>query len=79
MGRVASKVNDAQSNLPPGAGPSLVYDDFGDVYGILYALTGDGLSMAELEEYAKDIRTQLLMVDGVAKVQLDGVSRKSFT
>ena len=70
------KVNDAQGNLPPGAGPSLVYDDFGDVYGILYALTGEGLSMAELEEYAKDIRTELLMVDGVAKVNLDGVQQE---
>ena len=36
------KVNDAQSKLPPGAGPSLVYDDLGYVYGVYYAVYGDG-------------------------------------
>ena len=40
------KVNDAQRRLPPGAGPSLVLDDFGDVFGIFLALSGDGFSYA---------------------------------
>ncbi len=50
------KVNDYQAQLPPGAGPSAVNDDFGDVYGIYVVLTGDGYTMAELKEYAKFLR-----------------------
>ena len=42
------KVNDVQGELPPGAGPSVVNDDFGDVYGVFFALTGKGLSNAQL-------------------------------
>jgi len=38
------KVNDVQSKLPPGVQPSIVYDDFGDVYGIFFAVTGEGYS-----------------------------------
>ncbi|MCI5165625.1 MAG: efflux RND transporter permease subunit, partial [Candidatus Electrothrix sp. GM3_4] len=41
------KVGDAQVILPPGAGPSMVKDDFGDVYGVLFAITGDGYSYQE--------------------------------
>jgi len=43
------KVGDAQSQLPPGAGPSVVNDDFGDVYGIFFAIYGDGPSTEDLE------------------------------
>lgn len=50
------KVNDIQSKLPPGAGPSIVNDDFGDVYGIFLALTGAGFSLAELNEIAKELK-----------------------
>ena len=40
-----NKINDAQGDLPPGIEPPQVNDDFGDVYGIFYALTGDGLTL----------------------------------
>ncbi len=50
------KINDVQSQLPPGAGPSIVNDDFGDVYGVFFALTGDGLSNAELRDYADELK-----------------------
>ncbi|MCP4249165.1 MAG: efflux RND transporter permease subunit, partial [bacterium] len=53
------KVHDAQSKLPPGAGPSLVYDDFGDVYGVYYAIYGDGYSYAELKDYVDLLRREL--------------------
>ncbi len=66
------KVNDAQSQLPPGAGPSIVNDDYGDVYGIFLALTGDGYSYAELKEIAKNLRKELLIVPNVAKVTIGG-------
>ena len=67
------KVNDARKQLPPGAGPSLVNDDFGDVYGIFVAVTGDGYSYAELKEYAKLVQRELLLVQDVKKIELYGV------
>ncbi|MCA8889912.1 MAG: efflux RND transporter permease subunit, partial [Parvularculaceae bacterium] len=70
--KLRNKVNDAQSSLPPGAGPSIVNDDFGDVYGLYYLLTGDGYSPAELRDYAKALRKDLLLVDGVGKVSIAG-------
>lgn len=66
------KVNDIQSLLPPGAGPSIVNDDYGDVYGIYLALTGTGFSFAELKEVAKELKKELLLVPGVAKVLIKG-------
>ena len=52
-------------------------DSFGDVYGHLIALTGDGFSYAELEDYAEDlIRKELNTVEGVARVELWGVQKK---
>ncbi|MGB0934664.1 MAG: efflux RND transporter permease subunit [Alphaproteobacteria bacterium] len=70
------KVGDAQGKLPPGAGPSSVIDDFGDVYGIYYALTGDGFSDRELYEFGKFLRKELLLVDDVAKIVLGGVQQE---
>jgi multidrug efflux pump subunit AcrB len=67
------KVGDAQRELPPGAGPSLVNDDFGDVYGIFFTLYGDGYSYAELYETAKLLRRELLLVQDVAKIDFFGL------
>jgi len=67
------KVADAQRLLPPGAGPSLVVDDFGDVFGIFYAITGGDYSYARLNEVAKMLRREFLTVGDVEKVQLFGV------
>lgn len=64
------KIGDAQRELPPGAGPSLVVDDFGDVFGIFYAITGPDYSMAELNEVAKMFRRELLAVQDVKKVEI---------
>ncbi len=64
------KITDAQRQLPPGAGPSLVVDDFGDVFGIFYAITGPDYSMAELNEVAKMFRRELLAVQDVKKVEI---------
>ena len=71
-GKLRNKIDDAQNALPPGAGPSRVNDDFGDVYGLYYLLTGEGYSLTELRDYAKDLRKELLRVDGVAKVAISG-------
>jgi multidrug efflux pump subunit AcrB len=75
--KLRNNVNDAQSALPPGAVASIVNDDFGDVYGVYYLLTGDGYTYKELEDYAKSLRTDLLMVDGVAKVSLSGLQSEA--
>ena len=66
------KVSDAQGNLPPGAGPSIVVDDFGDVYGIFVAIYGPEFSESELKEFAKAVRRELLLVQDVAKVEFWG-------
>ena len=66
------KVNDVQSKLPEGAGPSVVNDDFGDVLGVFYGLTGSGHSYRELEDEAKLIKNEILKVKDVAKVEIYG-------
>ncbi|WP_372682787.1 efflux RND transporter permease subunit, partial [Desulfosarcina sp.] len=66
------KVNDIQGQLPPGAGPSLVNDDFGDVYGVYFALTGEGYSYAELKKVAELLKRELLTVTDVKKVVFFG-------
>ncbi len=70
--KLRNKVNDAQSALPPGAGPSRVIDDFGDVYGFYYAITGEGYTADDLLEYARELRTSLLQVEGVGKISFAG-------
>ena len=70
--KVRNKVSDASLSLPPGVGTPYVNDDFGDVYGLYYFLTGDGFTPAELRSYAKTLQSEILQVDGVAKVQVDG-------
>ncbi|SHE75016.1 Multidrug efflux pump subunit AcrB [Microbulbifer donghaiensis] len=67
------KVRDAQVQLPRGAGEPLVNDDFGEVFGIYYAVTGEGFSPTEVREITKVIRRELLTVEGVAKVSRSGV------
>lgn len=74
---VRRKVNDIQPLLPPGAGPSNVNDDFGAVFGHQLAVTGDGFGYAELEQFAKDIKKELSLVEGVARVDLWGVQKKA--
>jgi multidrug efflux pump subunit AcrB len=66
------KVGDAQVRLPPGAGPSIVNDDFGDVYGIFFAIYGGEYSYNELWDVAKLLRRELLLVKDVAKVDIFG-------
>ncbi len=70
------KVNDTQAKLPPGAGPSAVRDDFGDVFGVVLALTGDGYSYADLKHYADILQRELLLVDDVSRVELWGEQRE---
>ena len=67
-----NKMTDLQSQLPPGAGTIQVIDDFGDVYGILMAITGEGYSYQELQDYADYLTRDLVLVEGVGKVTIGG-------
>src|SRR5262245_25895220 len=65
------KINDVQPQLPPSVrGRSMVIDDFGDVYGIFLAISGEGYSSAELRRYAEFLRRELLQVQDVKSVEL---------
>jgi multidrug efflux pump subunit AcrB len=65
------KINDVQPQLPPSVrGRSAVLDDFGDVFGIFLAITGDGYSSQELRRYAEFLRRELLLVQDVKSVEL---------
>jgi multidrug efflux pump subunit AcrB len=66
------KVQAGQADLPPGAGPSVVNDDFGDVYGVFYAFYGEDYDYRELKEYVDMLKKELLLVEDVAKVELYG-------
>ncbi|MGR5295874.1 efflux RND transporter permease subunit [Vibrio mediterranei] len=66
------KVNDVKGSLPPGVNEPSVIDDFGDVYGVLFALTGEGYNYKELLDYVDYLRRELELVDGVSKVSVTG-------
>ena len=66
------KVNNAQSQLPADASTSVVKDDFGDVYGMFYALTGDGLDDRQLSDYAELIKREVAEIEGVTRVSIYG-------
>lgn len=66
------KVSQTENALPPGCGNPSVNDDFGDVYGVLFALTGDGYSTHELNEIAKDLRRELLLCKDVGRIDFWG-------
>ena len=70
---VRKKIGDMAYTLPSGVQGPFFNDDFGDVYGVIYALESDGFSNAELKVFADDVRQQLLRVPDVAKVELFGV------
>jgi multidrug efflux pump subunit AcrB len=69
---VRKKVGDIAGTLPQGVRGPYFNDDFGDVYGSIYALSADGFSYRQLNDYADAIRQQLLRVPNVAKVELLG-------
>ncbi|WP_020201252.1 efflux RND transporter permease subunit [Cupriavidus sp. WS] len=70
---VRKKVGDIAQTLPAGVRGPFFNDEFGDVYGSIYALSADGFNYKELREYADLVRQQLLRVPAVAKVALIGL------
>ena len=70
---VRKKIGDIRGTLPTGVQGPFFNDDFGDVYGVIYALQSDGFSDAEVKIFADRVRQHLLRVPDVAKVELFGV------
>ncbi len=70
---VRKKIGDMRGTLPAGVVGPFFNDDFGDVYGVIYALRGEGFSPAEIKVFADAARQRILRVPDVAKVELFGV------
>ncbi|MDP2229118.1 MAG: efflux RND transporter permease subunit, partial [Moraxellaceae bacterium] len=73
---VRKKMGDMRGQLPSGVQGPFYNDEFGDVFGVIYALSADGYSYAELKDYADLVRQELLHVPGVAKVEQYGVQEE---
>jgi multidrug efflux pump subunit AcrB len=75
--KIRNKVKDAQRTLPSQASEPIVNDDFGDVYGLYYFVTGPDYSPAELRQYAKSLQKEILQIKGVGKVALAGEQQEA--
>jgi multidrug efflux pump subunit AcrB len=70
--QVRKKIGDIQAQFPQGLqGPSF-NDEFGDVFGSIYAFTGDGLSQRQLRDYVEQVRAEIRQVPGLGKVEMIG-------
>ena len=74
--QVRKKIGDIQGTLPQGVIGPFFNDEFGDTYGSIFALSGDGFTYAEMKDYADFVRQQLLGVPLVAKVEQFGVQNE---
>jgi len=71
--QVRKKIGDIRSTLPGGVAGPFFNDEFGDTFGSIFALSGDGFTYAEVKDYADFVRQQLLKVPSVSKVEQYGV------
>ncbi|HYD07525.1 MAG TPA: efflux RND transporter permease subunit, partial [Reyranella sp.] len=71
--QVRNKVNDIRATLPQGVQGPFFNDQFGDVFGNIYAFTSDGLSFRQLRDYAEQARTEILKLPAAGKVELLGI------
>lgn len=69
------KVNDVKLHLPPSAQISIVQDEFSEVYGMLFAVTGDRVDNRQLREYSKELQRRFNTINGIRKVELHGVTQ----
>jgi len=72
------KIDREIPNLPPGAQEPVVNDEFGDVFGIVLALTGDGFSYSQLKEVAEATRDEFLRLPDIAEVQIFGIQEPEY-
>ncbi|MDK9606698.1 efflux RND transporter permease subunit [Lelliottia wanjuensis] len=66
------RVGDASRQFPPGVVTPFVNDDFGDVFGFFFAISGDNFTNPELSQYADQLRRELVLIPGVGKVAIGG-------
>jgi len=71
--QVRKKIGDIRQNLPLGIVGPFFNDEFGDTYGIIYAFTADGFTQRELRDYVESVRTRLLAINDVSKIDIFGV------
>ena len=71
------KVESAAQRLPSGAYPPVVVDDVSDIYGMFYALSAEGYTLAEMEEYAGLIKRELLELKGVRRISFFGTRNEN--
>ena len=76
--QVRKKIADIKSTLPQGVVGPYYNDEFGDVFGIIYAFTADGFTHRELRDYVEKIRTEIFTVKNAAKIQLLGAQDQKF-
>ena len=76
---VRKKIRDISGNFPTGVANPIVVDDFGDVYGVMLAVFGDGYPYKDLENYVDYVKRELVLVDGVAKVTVAGEQSEQVT
>ncbi|NML60723.1 efflux RND transporter permease subunit [Massilia sp. RP-1-19] len=77
--QVRKKIGDIRATLPAGVIGPFFNDEFGDTYGSIFALSGDGFNYAEMKDHADFVRQQLLRVPLVAKVEQFGVQDEKIT
>jgi multidrug efflux pump len=70
--KVRNMISDIEHEFPSGVLPPGFNDQFGDVFGNVYAFTGDGLTMRQLRDYAEQVRAEVLKVPNAGKVELIG-------
>lgn len=66
------RIAETSKKLPEGAMDPIVFDDFGDVYGLFYAMTSDGYSYDEMSDYADELKKRLQSLEGVRRVNING-------
>jgi multidrug efflux pump subunit AcrB len=74
--KLRRKVEDAKSTLPEGIKGPFVNDEFGDVFGTVIAITGDGFNYRQLKQVADEVRNELLLLSNVAKVEIVGAQEE---
>ncbi|NIZ62448.1 MFS transporter [Sedimentitalea sp. CY04] len=75
--KLRARIRDASGGLPDGVGQPYVNDNFGDVFGLFYAVTAEGFTDAEKHELATFLRRELLAVSGVADVEVSGLPNEA--
>jgi multidrug efflux pump subunit AcrB len=76
---VRKKIRDISGAFPSGVGSPIVLDDFGDVYGVMLAIHGEGYPYKDLENYVDFVKRELVLVEGVAKVTVAGEQDEQVT